>query len=136
MDEQDRINPGLRQLNERARTFWEQRMSTERKLLDNPETAQYVLENLRAEAMRHAYDMQVKRDLAKIYRGSDKRRDQQDKADFIVWMRQHKLEVDSIASLRTLPGFVWEKYKAKTLRCWYREAMPKSTLRVGRPRRK
>ena len=144
----------IRELNERGREFWDRRTATESKLLDNPETAHYVLENLQAEAHRHAYDMRVRRDLGaaasqlnvasaelqrvstdlnKIHRGSDKRKDQRDRATFVTWIRDNDLRVDSIAVLTERPDFRWA-YDTRTLRRWYRQAMPQVQLRRGRPK--
>ena len=151
------VNPALRKINERNRAFWDRSNAIEAKLLSDPETAHYVLENLRAMELRDALLREVQggaattssalekasADLAKasselqtIRDGTSKRKDQLDKQQFIRWIATHDIRIERIRDLWQRPGFVWAKYRQTTLKSWYKRAMPDVELRPGRPRSK
>ncbi len=149
------VNPALRKINERNRAFWDRRNAIEAKLLSDPETAHYVIENLRAQEFRDALLREVQggaattssalektsADLAKasselqrIHDGASKREDQLDKRQFIHWITTHDIRIERISDLWERPGFIWGKYRQATLKSWYKDAMPDVKFRPGRPR--
>ena len=136
-----KVNPKLRELNEHNRKFWEQRNAIEQRLLLNPETASYVVQNLEADTQRFLHLREVEKramanvgKLQKIYSGPSRRRDQKDKAAFIKWVKLKKRTISNIQNLRAQPGFEWSEYKNETLKQWHKEAMPGIRLKPGRPR--
>lgn len=151
------VNPKLRELNERNRAFWDRRHAVEAELLSNPETACYVVENLRAAQFQDSLLREVQggaaiaaselaktsadlakasSELRKIRHGASKRQDQLDRQQFVDWLKTHDIRIERISDLWKMPGFNWAGYRRATLKKWYKAAMPDVELRPGRPQSK
>jgi hypothetical protein len=90
------------------------------------------IEELRAEKETLSASLET------IHGGSKKRSDAKDKEKFIAWVKNKNIVVAAVAELLNSNNKDWpldERYAEKTIRAWYKEAMPHVTLKSGRPKK-